>query len=382
MASPQRLFGPLLLAVLAAGVVFAIFVSNRQAQQAASISAAQRQMVTVSGVAGSEKIPFLTDPQVVDALRKHDIDLHVEAVGSREMATRGDLKTYDFAFPAGVPGARKIMQVTGVKKSYSPFFTPMIIASWRPIANILAANGVVRMTGPSYGTIDMKRLLDLMQSSTRWKDLKSSGAFAIEKTVLVSSTDVRTSNSAAMYLALTAYVLNGDNVVQNDGQVRKVLPAASQLFLRQGYQESSSAGPFEDYTSMGMGKAPMVMAYEAQFVEYQLEHAGNRNGDMVLLYPDPTIFTKHVFIPFDEKGDKLGDLLQNDPELQRLAVEHGLRTADTSYVQTYWKQHGIAVPATLINVVDPPSFEVLESMIRDIAAQEQNAQLRPEASQS
>ena len=382
MATPQRLLGPLLLVLLAAGVVFAIILSHRQAQQTASLSAAQAQMVTVTGVAGSEKMAFLTDPQVTDVLRNHQIDLHVEAVGSREMATRGDLKNYDFAFPAGVPGAAKIMQVTGIKKSYSPFFTPMIIASWKQIASILAANGVVKMTGPGYGTIDMKRLLSVMSNSTRWKDLKNSGAYGIEKSVLVSSTDVRTSNSAAMYLALAAYVLNGDNVVQNDSQVHRVLPVASQLFLRQGYQESSSAGPFEDYTSMGMGKAPMVMAYEAQFVEYQLGHSGNRNGDMVLLYPDPTIFTKHIFIPFDEKGAKLGELLQDDPELQRLAVAHGLRTSDTSYAQSYWKQHGISVPATIIDVVDPPSFEVLENMIRAIASQEQNVQIQPEATRS
>jgi hypothetical protein len=131
-----------------------------------------------------------------------------------------------------------------------------------------------------------------------------------------------------------------------------------------------------------MGKAPMVMAYEAQFVEYQLQHADNRNGDMVLLYPDPTIFTKHIFIPFDDKGAKLGELLQNDPDLQRLAVAHGLRTSDASYDQSFWKQHGIAVPATIINVVDPPSFEVLETMIRAIASQEQNVQIQPEANHS
>ncbi|MEI4913969.1 hypothetical protein Q8G39_28370, partial [Klebsiella pneumoniae] len=71
---------------------------------------------------------------------------------------------------------------------------------------------------------------------------------------------------------------------------------------------------------MGMGKAPLVMIYEAQYIEYQAAHTQNRNGQMLLLYPQPTVFTKHIFIPFDAKGDKLGDLLANDPDLQRLAV--------------------------------------------------------------
>ena len=31
-----------------------------------------------------------------------------------------------------------------------------------------------------------------------------------------------------------------------------------------------SAGPFEDYVEIGMGKAPLVMIYESQFIEYAL----------------------------------------------------------------------------------------------------------------
>ena len=248
----------------------------------------------------------------------------------------------------------------------------MVVASWTTIANILIANGIVKRTPDRYDIIDMKALLDAVKANRRWTDLKSSGAYDVNKTVLISSTDVRKSNSAAMYLALATYVLNGNNIVDNQQQIQKVLPLAAPLFLRQGYQESSSAGPFEDYTSMGMGKAPMVMAYEAQFIEYQIAHSSNRNGDMVLLYPDPTIFTKHIFIPFDGNGDKLGDLLENDPVLQRLASEHGFRTNDPAYARTYWKQRGVRVPDTLINVIDPPSFEVLETMIRAIEQQLNN----------
>ena len=40
----------------------------------------------------------------------------------------------------------------------------------------------------------------------------------------------------------------------------------SPLFLRQGYVENSSEGPFDDYLVQGMGKAPMVMIYEAQYL--------------------------------------------------------------------------------------------------------------------
>src|SRR5262249_18400883 len=179
---------------------------------------------------------------------------HVEKAGSREMAARTDLKQYDFAFPAGAPAALKLMQQTGVNKSYNPFFTPMGVASWKTIAEVLAANDIVSRRADSLLTLDMHKLLTVMRNGTRWRDLPHNTAYAIGKSVLISTTDVRTSNSAAMYLSLTSYLANGDNVVQGDAQVARVLPAVSPLFFEQGYQESSTQGPFEDYVTMGIGK--------------------------------------------------------------------------------------------------------------------------------
>ena len=138
------------------------------------------------------------------------------------------------------------------------------------------------------------------------------------------------------------------------------------MFLRQGFQESSSAGPFEDYLQIGMGKAPLVMVYESQFIEYQLAHPEDRKGDKVLLYPRPTIYTKHVFVPIDDNGDRLGRLLTEDAALQHLAVEHGFRIQDTAYSSDVWKKAGISVPAQLIDVVDPPSYEFLEAIIKGV----------------
>ncbi|HME82666.1 MAG TPA: hypothetical protein VKF82_11430 [Candidatus Eremiobacteraceae bacterium] len=366
MANAQRVLGPLLLILLIVGVVFATYVSITRQRQEHAAQVAAGAVVTVTGLIGSEKEGYLTDPRVLDVLRRNGIDLKVETVGSREMASRADPKVYDFAFPAGVPGATKIMQATGIKKSVSPFFTPMAIASWKPIADVLLANGIVSKRNNYYYIVDMKRLLDAIVADKRWSELPHNPDYAINKSILISSTDVRKSNSAAMYLALASYIFNNDEIVDNQNQVDAVLPKAANLFLRQGYQEGSSAGPFEDYLAMGMGKAPLVMIYEAQFIEYQSTHKGNRNGDMVLMYPQPTVFTKHIFIPFNAKGEKLGDLLVNDPELQRLAVEHGLRTSNADDARAFWKKNDIHVPDTLINVIDPPSYDILESMIKGI----------------
>jgi hypothetical protein len=358
----RRVLGPVALIVLVVAVVLAVYLSSQDAAR----RRAERAVVTVHGLIGSEKQVYLTDPRVLAELRKNGIDLRVETSGSRDMANRTDLKTYDFAFPAGAPAGQRLKQLVGAKDVYTPFFTPMAVASWKPIAQILIANGIVRKIGNQFYIVDMPALLNAETSGKRWRDFKNAGAYDVNKSVLVSTTDPRKSNSGIMYAALASYVLNGNQVVDDRARIAQIQPKLNGLFLRQGFQESSSAGPFDDYVQIGMGKAPLVMIYESQFIEYALEHKNDRNPDMVLLYPKPTIYTKHTFVPITDRGDKLGRLLAENEVLQQLAVEHGFRIQNVAYERDFWKKNGISVPDQLIDVVDPPSYEFLEVIITGV----------------
>ncbi|TNY03328.1 hypothetical protein EW661_23635, partial [Escherichia coli] len=80
------------------------------------------------------------------------------------------------------------------------------------------------------------------------------------------------------YLALASYLANGQQIVQSAEEADKALPTVAPLFLRQGFQEQSSAGPFEDYLALGMGKAPLLVAYESQMVEFWLRHPDRLKG--------------------------------------------------------------------------------------------------------
>jgi hypothetical protein len=177
---------------------------------------------------------------------------------------------------------------------------------------------------------------------------------------------VRTSNTAAMYLSLASYIANNQSVVQSQAEVDTVLPLMTELFLRQGFQESSSAAPFEDYLALGIGKTPMLVAYESQLVAFWLAHPEREHGDMVMLYPTPTVFSKHVLVPFNAKGRRLGEALERDPELQELAHQYGFRTGGNTRGPELWEKHGIHTPATVVDVIDPPSNEWLEKMITGI----------------
>jgi hypothetical protein len=217
-----------------------------------------------------------------------------------------------------------------------------------------------------YETIDMQKLIDMTTKDTRWTDLPGNTAYPVNKSILVTSTDVRTSNSAAMYLSLASYVANGNAIVQSDADIAKVMPTVSPLFLKQGFVESSSEEPFQNYLVQGMGKAPMVMIYEAQFVGQAALNDGTITDQMVLAYPDPTIYSKHVLIPLTDAGKRVGDALVNDPTLRQLEIQYGFRNSDTAAFTQFTSDHHLSVPASLVSVIDPPSYDFLERMIEQI----------------
>src|SRR5262249_34952679 len=140
LMSANRIVGPVLAVILFAGVGYGIYRSASDAKSRRG-EVGGGAPVTLHGLVGSEKVDYLTDQRVVQALAEGGITLRMDKSGSRERAARPDLKEYDFAFPAGVPAATKILQVSGAKRSYTPFFTPMAVASWLPIASVLEANG-------------------------------------------------------------------------------------------------------------------------------------------------------------------------------------------------------------------------------------------------
>jgi len=358
----RRTVGIALAAVLAVGVVVAIIVSATGGGKGGPSDA---PLVTVRGVIGSEKQPFFQDRRVQAEFAKHGLRVVVDTAGSRAIATTVDLKQYDFAFPSGVPAAAAIKAKAGAATTYNVFYTPMVIASWQDITKILEAAGVAKNQG-TYDTFDVKKFLDLVQENKRWNQLQDSGAYPANKSVLITSTDVRTSNSAANYLSIASYVANGDNVVQNDSQGNAVIPTVAPLFLRQGFTASSSEEPFDDYLTIGKGTAPIVFIYEAQFLQHVFANDGAITPDMRLLYPDPDVYSKHVVVPLDPKGDKVGRLLLSDPILQQLAADYGFRTNNAAPFNKLVLQHHAHIQPTIVDLIDPPSYEALEHMIEQI----------------
>ncbi|NIK62224.1 three-helix bundle dimerization domain-containing protein [Kribbella shirazensis] len=322
-------------------------------------------ITTIGGVIGSEKRAFFADPDVQAALAKHGLAVRVDTAGSREIATSVDLGKYDFAFPSSAVAAERILQPAAGRpavngKTYPAFSSPMAIATYQPIVDLLSATGIARKVNGTW-YFDVRKYVDLAKANWRWTNIRGNTTYPVNKRILITTTDPRTSNSAAMFLSIVSYVANHNSVVQNAADERKVLPLVAPLFVNQGYTDNSSEGPFGDYLSLGMGKSPMVNIYEAQFVEAAVEK--KLKPGMVLMYPSPTLQSKHTLVSLNADGEKLGELLSTDTELQQLAARHGFRTADESQFAAVVDRHRVPVTKEVIDVADTPTYDTLERLL-------------------
>jgi len=368
----KRVLGIALAIVLAGGIV-AIVVLGRGFGGGGIIGGGTNppaDLAVVQGVIGSEKKPFFEDPEVQAIFAENGLDVRVTTAGSRQIATSVDLTGVDFVFPSSAPAAEKIKRELGVSTVYAPFYSPMAIATFKPIVQLLSNAGIAHQQADGTWILDMKQYLAAVAAGTRWNELPdAANLYNSSRSLLISSTDIRQSNSAAMYLSMASYVANSDNVVSSSTQESAIIDQMATLFLEQGFSASSSEAPFEDYLSQGIGSKPMVMIYEAQFLGRQMnaETAGSITDQMVLMYPSPTVLSKHTLIPLTSNGDEVGRLISQDPRLAALAAQYGFRPGDPSVFTDVLTKAGIPVPPSPVDVVEPPSYETLEAMIVEIS---------------
>lgn len=281
----------------------------------------------VTAVVGSEKEAFFKDQRVVDVFAKNGFTVKVSTAGSLAMAKSDSTANNDFAFPSSESAGQAVQKAfkDKARNSYTPFFSPIAIATFEPVVQVLAKNGVAH-ENQGVWEIDMAKYLKLVKDNKRWSDLKGNKAYKPQRNILITSTDIRKSNSAVMYMTLASYVMNNNSVVTGKGAAESQVDDLAKLFLNQGYAQGSSAAPFERYLSRGMGEAPMVIVYEGQFLGEETAQNSRIRDNMVLAYPSPTVFSTHTGVTFTENGDKVMELLSNDEELAKLLAEHGFRS--------------------------------------------------------
>lgn len=321
---------------------------------------------TVRGIVGSEKEPFFTDERVRARFVCIGLPLAIDPKGSRQMLTALTAPNhgYSFAFPASTPTAEKLTRELKITERIPVFSSPMAVATFKPIVNVLTKAGVVQPGSDGDPVVRMSALLDLARNGTRWNQLPGNADYPVNKAVLLSTTNPQDSNSGIMYLSIASYVANGNVVVTRSEQVQQLLPDLCRLVYDQGEKPETSQVLFNYYlvdSLGGMGRIPLALIYEAQFVAEVPGQKPNLTSDRVLLYPTPTVYSRHTLVPLDDAGRRVGQALRDDPELVRLAAEHGFRPERSV-------DHPVNDRPAPVDVVESPSFDILESMLAALAA--------------
>src|SRR5262249_6347178 len=287
--------------VLILGIVVVVLVRNTRsrtsnADQPPRPCVQSSRIIHVSGVIGSEKGPFFKDERVRARFTCAGLDVTVDPSGSRDMpkVLGSPNHHYDFAFPSSTPTAEKIMRDRKIIDKFTPFSSPMAVATFRPPEEALARAGVVRPGPVGPPVLDIAALLDLERQGTRWYQLP--GNIPYRRVVLVNTTDPQDSNSGIMYLAIVSYVANDDAVVTTAEQVQRVLPVLCRVIFDQGAKPETSQVLFDSYlvdSLGGIGRIPMALIYEAQFTARVPGQKPLLTPDRVLLYPNPTVYSRH-----------------------------------------------------------------------------------------
>jgi hypothetical protein len=378
----RRFIGLLLLAIAIAAVAFYELRKKPGSggTPATATTAGHRDLSTVKGFVGSEKIGFLEDPQVKQMLAdRYGLAVDYTKRGSIEMAT-GDVAGMDFLWPSSQFAAEEFRKrrPAGEReaKTDTIFNSPLVFYSWTLVTDALQHQNVLEKRGETYYLTDAPGLVKIILDGKKWKDI---GAPQLYGRVTIYSTDPTRSNSGTMFAGLLATLLNEGDVV-DEHTVEKQLPALRQFFAKMGYMEASSGDLFKQFLNTGVGANPIIVGYENQMIEYTLDHQDQipvLKQSVRVIYPQPTMWSSHPLISLSDAGRRLLEALK-DRDIQRLAWErHGFRSGllgaqnDASVLKV------AGVPAHIESVVPMPSSAAMEKILDALRTSAPPAQANP-----
>lgn len=310
----NRVWGILiLLAVVGIAVAYTFIDSNQVAP------------VTITGYLGGEKSGLYNNEDFKEYIdEEYGLTMDYRVVGSYNMV-QGDTTGQDYLFPSSQLALELFEQIGGQPVAEDIVFnTPIVLYSRQVVVDALRDNGIVsEREGVNY--LDMQQLARMIADQTTWAEI---GLPQLYGNVLVDTTDPNESNSGNMFLGVLANALNNNQPV-NMSNVSNIEDDIEQIYQSIGYMQNSSSDMFNQFLRQGVGAFPIIAGYESQLLEFSKQSTDVYNqvkDDIVILYPEPTVWSSHVYIALTEEGE-VGLQALLDPEVQRQAwADHGFRT--------------------------------------------------------
>lgn len=302
----------------------------------------------------------LGNQEIIDRLSNVEkITINTEGVSKYDALFTSDQRFYDY-YKLAPNSANNESDRYMVLDGGLTLNTPIVIYSWKEVANKLIDEGIVTKTNEIYYITDMNKLIDYILSGKTWNEIGLSDLYG---TINISSTDPVSSSPGATYYGLLLSIL-GNGQITDEG-LEDNLAKLKQFYQHSGYMNNTPADLFERYLKTGMGGAPMIVDYEKSLIDFA---NSNPNGflqvkdDIVVLYPKPTIWNSHCFAAFSDSGKKLYQALQ-DADIQQIAFEkYGFRTGITGGNYDV-SSVGIAIPKSINSTVSSLKMDYYNRLI-------------------
>lgn len=320
--------------------------------------------VQITGFIGGEKIPLVENQKFKEKVNKsYGLTMDYRKAGSLAMA-EADIEGRDYLWPSSQL-ALELFRKNGGKDLQNEiiFNTPIVLYSRSQVVDALIKEGIVRLDGDVH-YVDMIKLAGLMKDEKSWADI---GLPELYGPILVDTTDPNQSNSGNMFLGLLANALN-DNKPVTMATIDNVKEDVKRIYNQIGYMQTSSIDMFNQFLRQGVGAFPIIAGYESQLLEFSKQESqmyDQIKDDVVILYPEPTVWSSHVYIALTENG-KVGLNALMDKEVQTLAwKEHGYRTivAGTENPEEF-EVKGMAKQVT--KIMQMPSIDVMQELMETI----------------
>jgi hypothetical protein len=319
--------------------------------------------IVIDGYLGGEKSGLFDDERFTGImLKKYAVSIHYKKAGSIDMVS-APLDGMDYLFPSNYTALELYKQKYGsaYKRAEVVFNSPVVLYARKPVSDAFKKQGWIR-TEEETEYIDLVKLIDAVLADTAWSAI---GLDELYGNIYVLSTDPLKSNSGNMFAGLVANMLGGGEVATGESLALNGREL-KRFFDKLGYLESSSADLFNSFLKTGIGAKPVIVGYESQILEFSAEHPAEWNyvkDDIVVLYPEPTVWSAHPFIALTENGDRVIDALLEE-EIQVLAWEtHGFRTGIASGQQKGRIFDIKGVPGQVKKVIQLPNPDTMQKIM-------------------
>lgn len=288
-----------------------------------------------------------------------EITINTPNVSKYDALFTSDQRFYDYYKISPDPAKGEALRYTVLTGGLT-LNTPIVIYSWKKVVAALEKEAIVSNVDGVYYITDMNKLIDYILNNKKWSEI---GLTELYGNINIASTDPVSSSPGATYYGLLLSILSGGQI--SDDTLESNLARLKEFYQKSGYMNNTPADLFERYLKTGMGGEPMIVDYEKSIIDFA---NSNPTGfkqvkdDIVVLYPQPTIWNSHCLTIFTENGKKLFEAFA-DEEIEQIAWEkYGFRTGITGGTYDVSKI-GIGIPQNITSTVTSLKMDYYNKLI-------------------